>query len=85
MLTLKETKKKLDLATSSVISAEEGVRLVEKRYQNSLAPIVSLLDAQVALDKARAEEVAMRGQHHIAVMQLQFVSGRLLRSVTGGA
>jgi outer membrane protein len=84
LLTVQETKKKLILAESSVRSAEEGIRLVEKRYENSLAPIVSLLDAQVALDKARAEAVAMRGKHHISLMKLEFVSGRLLSSVTGG-
>jgi len=81
-LRVEETERKYSLAMASVKSAEEGVRLVEKRYQNSLAPIVSLLDAQVALDRARAEAVAMRGEHLVALAELEFASGRLLERIS---
>lgn len=73
-----EAEKKLALAQSAEVSAEESARHVSKRYENSLAPLVSLLDAQTALDTSRAEAVAMRGEYLSALARLEFVSGRML-------
>jgi outer membrane protein TolC len=76
---VEEASKKYDLAMASKQSAEEGVRLIGKRYENSLAPMVSLLDSQTALDKARADVVAMHGMYYTALARLEFASGRLLK------
>lgn len=81
---VEEAEKKYELAKAAEQSAEEGVRLVRKRYENSLAPIVSLLDAQTALDTARASVVEAHGNRHSALARLEFVSGRLLQGLAEG-
>lgn len=74
-----EAEKKYALAETAETAAGESARHVSRRYENSLAPLVSLLDAQTALDKSRADVVAMRGEYLIALARLEFVSGRMLR------
>lgn len=81
---VEEAEKKFELARAAEQSAEEGVRLVRKRYENSLAPMVSLLDAQTALDSARASVVEAHGTRHSALARLEFVSGRLLKGLAEG-
>lgn len=78
-LSVQEAEKKQALANAAAESAEEGMRLTSKRYENALVPLVSLLDAQASLDRARADVVAMRGRYLIALARLEFVSGRLLQ------
>ncbi|MCX8070456.1 MAG: TolC family protein, partial [Thermodesulfovibrionales bacterium] len=48
-----EAKKSYDIALKALETAEEGMRLVRVRYENSLSPIVDLLSAQTSLDYAR--------------------------------
>lgn len=77
-LSVEEAAKKYELMKTAVRSAEEGGRLVEKRYKNSLAPMVALLDSQVALDKARADKSAMHGRYLGTIAELEYASGRIL-------
>ncbi len=77
-LAVDEARKRLDLARSALETAEEGARLVELRYKNSLAPLVDLLDAQLNLDRARASVVASRNDYLMAKYRLLFESGTLL-------
>jgi outer membrane protein TolC len=49
-----ETGKRLEVTRHSVRDSEEVVRLISRRYENSLATFVDLLDAQTALNRARA-------------------------------
>lgn len=76
-----EAGKNVDLARASSASAEEGKRLVEKRYFASLAPIVDLLDAQVNLDEARANLVARENDYRLAVTVLDYESGLILKNL----
>jgi len=78
---VEEAEKKYELAKAAAQSAEEGVRLISKRYENSLAPLVSLLDAQTALDSARASVVEAHGSLNSSLARLGFVSGRLLEGI----
>lgn len=78
MMSLDESQKRLSLTQSALNAAEEGVRLIEKRYANSLAPMVSLLDAQAALDKARADTAAAEGQYLMSAALLEYTGGRIL-------
>ena len=72
-----EARKNEELAASALRTAEEGRRIVELRYQNSLAPIVDLLDAQTNLDRQRAAYIARANDHRLARANLSF-QGELL-------
>ena len=80
-LTVDEARKKTEYSKSALKSAEEGARLVEKRYENSLSPLVDLLDAQLNLDRARAELVANKNEFLSSVARLSFVSGTILEDL----
>ncbi len=71
-------RKRLELAKTSLESAEEGRRLVRTRYENSLATLVDLIDAQMSLDSARAEVVERESGYLTAIASLGFQSGTLL-------
>jgi outer membrane protein len=73
-----EAEKGLDLAKAAMKSAEEGRRLVLKRYENSISTIVDLLDVQASLDAARADVVRKEGSYLEAIANLGFQSGALL-------
>jgi outer membrane protein len=77
-LAVEEAHKNQELAASALGSAEEGKRLIELRYRNSLAPIVDLLDAQANLDHARAAHIARANDYRLARVNLSYQSGSLL-------
>lgn len=78
---VEEKGKNLELAESSLATAEEGQRLVQVRYESSLSPLIDLLDAQVALDHARAAVVASRNEHELAKAALSCESGTILQDL----
>ncbi|MEW6289801.1 MAG: TolC family protein [Thermodesulfobacteriota bacterium] len=78
---VEETRKNLELAQSARLMAEEGQRLVQVRYENSLSPLIDLLDAQVALDHARAVVVARENDHELVKARLSFESGTILHDL----
>jgi outer membrane protein TolC len=80
-LAVDETKKNIELAEATLKTAEEGTRLVQKRYENSLSPFVDLLDAQVNLDRARANLVAKKNEYRISVARLSFESGTIFQDL----
>jgi len=80
-LGVEESRKTVELAEEALKTAEEGRRLVELRYENSLSPIVDLLDAQLNLDRARANLIAKRNEYHIAMARLGFASGTILQNL----
>ena len=74
-LGVEEARKNLELAKNSLATAEEGQRLVRIRYENSLSPLVDLLDAQVSLDQARTNVLMREKEQQIATLKLCFESG----------
>jgi outer membrane protein len=50
-----------EIARAALASAEEGVRLLTSRYENHLGRMVDLLDAQTALEGARAQRLYASG------------------------
>ncbi len=78
---VEEAQKNLELANSALKSAEEGNRLVLKRWENSLSPMVDLLDAQVNLDKARADVVKSNNDYKTALLSLSYQSGILFKDL----
>ena len=80
-LEVEEAQKNLSLAQSALTTAQEGQRLVRIRYENSLSPLIDLLDAQVSLDQARTN-VLMRGkEQQLATLRLLFKSGIILQEL----
>jgi len=77
-LGVEETRKNVDLAASALRTSEEGKRLVQIRYNDSLAPIVDLLDAQSNLDRARAAYIVRLNDYRLARAYLSYQSGSLL-------
>lgn len=76
-LTINETRKNLEMAEASLKAAEEGKRLVLKRWEASLSPFVDLMDAQTNLDKSRANFVKSQNDYVSAIINLSFESGIL--------
>ncbi|TCK04536.1 TolC family protein [Phorcysia thermohydrogeniphila] len=72
-----EAEQKLKLAQASVESAEESLRIVEKRYKNGLATITELLDTQTALNEARSNYVAALSLYRTAVAEVYHAAGIL--------
>lgn len=69
------------LARSALEAAQEGERLVRTRFENGLSPLVDLLNAQAALDTARAEVVRREADYLKAVAVLAFEGGTLLEDL----
>jgi len=80
-LRVDEARKNLELARESLKTAEEGSRLVRVRYEGALSPIVDLLGAQVSFDHARVNLVARENDYKLAVAQMSYASGTILREL----
>ncbi len=76
-----ESVKRREVAASSVAAAEEAVRLLSKRFENSLANMVELLDAQSALNQARANLVDSDANVILATGGLYQAAGIFLKEM----
>jgi outer membrane protein TolC len=74
-LRLQEAQAGIGIAVGALAAAEEGVRLVRVRYENGLAPMVTLLDAQNALNKARSDAARAHAGAASALGELLFRAG----------
>lgn len=81
MLRREEATQRLAVARASLRHAEEGVRLVARRFENSLATLVDLFDAQTALNRARASVVENESDYILATGRVWFRAGIFLREV----
>ena len=77
-LLLEEAARRVEIARAAVASAEEGTRLVRSRYENQLARMIDLLDAQTAQNGARADLVRAENDLQQSRAQLEYASGTLL-------
>jgi len=82
-LAVEEAQTRAAIAGAALSAAEEAVRLVRARYENQLARLVDLLDAQSALDAARAEAVRAANDVLRAHADLEFATGSLLAWARG--
>jgi outer membrane protein TolC len=76
-LGVEEAQKNAELSKAALATAEEGQRLVKSRFNNSLAPLIDLLDVQVSLDGARANVVMKENQYQLAIARLAYESGTI--------
>lgn len=80
-LEVQEAEKNLELAEAALRSAEEGERLVRLRYENSLSPLVDLLDSGASLSAARASLVMRKNAHAQSLAALSFEGGTILEDL----
>lgn len=80
-LNVEEAQKNLELTSSALKTAEEGKRLVLKRYENGLAPFVDLLDAQMNLEKARVNVIKNQNDYLTSLIKLSYESGVLFKDL----
>jgi outer membrane protein len=80
-LAVEEARKNKELSITAMNYAEEGRRLVKARYENHLSPLVDLLDAQVSLDHARASRAARENEYILAIANLSFEGGTILKDL----
>jgi outer membrane protein TolC len=80
-LGVREATLRWEIARAALASAEEGVRLLASRYENHLGRMVDLLDAQTALDAARAARIRAENDVRLSRAQRLYASGGLLSLV----
>jgi outer membrane protein TolC len=80
-LEVREARRRSEIASSAVAAAEEGARLIRSRYENQIGRMIDVLDAQAALDRARAEAVKAENDVRRSRAGLLFASGTLLEWV----
>lgn len=76
-----EAAKQREVARNSVQDAEETVRLLTRRYENSLATMVELLDAQTTLNQARANLVETEAGWALAGGQVHYMTGTFVKEI----
>lgn len=77
-----EMARRLDVARNAVNDAEETVRLLGRRFENSLTTMVELLDAQSALNQARADLVDSGADLALARGHVYHAAGIFLKEMT---
>ena len=77
-----EMGQRFEVARNSLQDAEETVRLLDKRFENSLATMAELLDAQTALNQARADLVDSEADFALARGYVYYTAGTFLKEMT---
>jgi outer membrane protein TolC len=62
---------------SSIQEAEEGLRIVQKRYETGMTPFVDVLGAESALIRARTNALQALYDNNIALAELKLAKGTL--------
>ena len=76
-----ETGQRLEVARHALTDAEETVRLLTRRFENSLATMVELLDAQTALNQMRANLVDSEADFALASGRIYYSAGVFLKEI----
>lgn len=76
-----ETGKRLEVARHALLDAEEAVRLITKRFENALATMAELLDAQNALNQTRADLVESEAGYLLAGGRVYYAAGTFLKEM----
>ncbi|MEI7816511.1 MAG: TolC family protein [Desulfuromonadales bacterium] len=76
-----EAGKRLEVTRHALLDAEETVRLLTKRYENSLATMVELLDAQTALNQTRAGLVETEAGYALAGGRVYYMTGTFVKEM----
>ena len=71
-----EASERVLIAARSVEAAAAALAIVEDRYEEGMAQVVELLDAERSLTDARVRETTSRSRARIAVAALERLAGR---------
>ena len=74
---LKESLERIEVTATSVREAEEGLRIVQKRYGVGMTTFVDVLGAEVALIRARTGALQALYDNNIAHGELKLAVGTL--------
>lgn len=77
-----EMGKRFEVAKNALQDAEETVRLLTKRFENSMAIMIELLDAQTVLNQTRNELVESEANYSLAKGYVYFTAGTFLKEIT---
>ena len=72
---------RLAVTRHALQDAEETVRLLTKRYENSLATMAELLDAQTALNQIRANLVETAADYDLAGGRVYYMAGTFVKEM----
>ncbi len=75
--TLKATQDRLDATATSAQEAEEGLRIVQKRYEAGMTSFVDVLGAEGALIRARTNALQALYDNNVAQAELKLAVGTL--------
>lgn len=76
-----EMGKRLEVARHALLDAEESVRLLRLRFENSMATMHELLDAQAALNRTRSDLVETEAGYGLAGARVYHATGTLLEEI----
>ncbi|MDD2851365.1 MAG: TolC family protein [Desulfuromonadaceae bacterium] len=76
-----EAAKRLEVTRHAVADAEETVRLLTRRYENSLSTMVELLDAQTALNQTRANLVETEAGYALSGGRVYYMTGTFVKEI----
>jgi outer membrane protein TolC len=76
-----EMGKRLEVVRHSLEDAEETVRILARRFDNSLATMVELLDAQTALNQVRAGVVESEVNYSLAGGSVYYTAGIFMKEM----
>ncbi len=76
-LEARSAQKRIRVAQAAVVQAEEALRIVRNRYDSGLFTIVDLLDAELALHRARTNHFRSVHDHKVAAAQLALAAGTI--------
>jgi outer membrane protein TolC len=68
---------RISASASAVQEAEEGLRIVQKRYETGMTTFVDVLGAESALIRARTNALQGLYDNNIAQMELKLAAGTL--------
>jgi outer membrane protein TolC len=74
---LEASQDRLATSASSVQEAEEGLRIVQRRYEVGMTTLVDVLGAENALIRARTNALQALYDNNIAAAELKLASGSL--------
>jgi outer membrane protein TolC len=74
-----EVGKRLEMARHELLAAEEGTRLVQRRYENSLSLFIELLEAQTNLNRNQAQLVDQETDYAVAGAHVLHSAGIFLK------
>ncbi len=78
---VEETKKRFELAQEALKEAEETYRLIKLRYQNDLAKILELIDAETALNIARNSIIISQYDYFEAIGKCLYEAGIFTKNI----